>query len=68
MAYFAAEKFVAAADCKVVRGGETITLTVSAGVSTVAPSDRSLDDCVQRADAALYRAKANGRNCTESSE
>jgi diguanylate cyclase (GGDEF)-like protein len=66
-ARLAAEKLRrAATDCTVHRGGEVITCTVSAGVSTVAASDQAIDDCVQRADAALYRAKANGRNRTES--
>jgi diguanylate cyclase (GGDEF)-like protein len=66
-ARIAAEKLRrAAAACRVHRGDEVITFTVSVGVSTVAPSDQALDDCVQRADVALYRAKANGRNRTES--
>ncbi|WP_337997053.1 diguanylate cyclase [Oleispirillum naphthae] len=36
--------------------------TVSAGVAAFSPGD-SVDALLQRADAALYRAKAEGRNC-----
>ncbi|MFZ5876364.1 MAG: sensor domain-containing diguanylate cyclase [Nitrospirota bacterium] len=65
-AHLAAEKLRrAAAEASVRRDNDLITCTISAGVSTMAPSDRSIEDCVQRADAALYRAKANGRNRTE---
>ncbi len=43
-------------------------LTVSVGVTTVGPADLGADDAtwLARADAALYRAKANGRNRSES--
>ena len=37
-------------------------LTVSIGVATLDPAHRDLDDLVAEADAALYRAKAAGRN------
>jgi diguanylate cyclase (GGDEF)-like protein len=37
--------------------------TVSIGVATLTATDRSLDDLLNRADTALYRAKALGRNC-----
>ncbi len=42
-------------------------LTTSVGVTTIGPADLSADDAswLARADAALYRAKANGRNCAE---
>ena len=36
-------------------------VTASFGVAEVAPGE-SLDDCLKRADGALYRAKAQGRN------
>lgn len=37
-------------------------LTVSVGVATLAPVDEELEDILKRADAALYRAKAAGRD------
>jgi diguanylate cyclase (GGDEF)-like protein len=42
-------------------------LTISIGVTTLGPSDGSADDeaWLARADAALYRAKSNGRNRCE---
>jgi diguanylate cyclase (GGDEF)-like protein len=40
-------------------------LTISAGVAEVRAGDRSVGDWIARADAALYRAKANGRNCVD---
>lgn len=43
--------------------GGTMRLSISAGICACQPSDTSLDDVTRRADAALYRAKAAGRNC-----
>ncbi len=40
-------------------------ITTSIGVAVRAVSDRSYDDLLRRADHALYRAKANGRNRVE---
>lgn len=37
-------------------------LTASVGVATLLPDDRDLEDVLRRADAALYRVKAAGRN------
>ncbi|WP_413251135.1 GGDEF domain-containing protein [Shinella zoogloeoides] len=45
--------------------GEGIALTVSAGLAARATRDETYDDLLRRADAALYRAKANGRNRVE---
>lgn len=45
--------------------GRTLRITVSIGVSRLARTDSSADDALARADAALYRAKANGRNRVE---
>ena len=47
--------------------GSTIAFTVSGGVAAVLDSDRGLDDLIQRADEALYRAKAAGRDRIERS-
>jgi diguanylate cyclase (GGDEF)-like protein len=46
-----------------VVGGREIRLTVSIGISTFPAADiASADDFFARADAAMYRAKQNGRN------
>jgi diguanylate cyclase (GGDEF)-like protein len=41
---------------------EPLQVTVSIGVATLETSRRDLDDLIAAADAALYRAKAQGRN------
>jgi two-component system cell cycle response regulator len=38
------------------------SITVSIGVATAGPEDRTPDLLIERADKALYRAKRNGRN------
>ena len=43
-------------------GGVPLTVTASLGVAEVWPSDRSAEDALQRADAALYQAKRAGKN------
>jgi len=40
-------------------------ITASFGVTEISPHDLKFDDCLSRADAALYRAKHAGRNCVE---
>lgn len=40
----------------------TIRMTISLGASKSSKDDLSIDDVIQRADSALYRAKENGRN------
>ncbi len=44
-------------------GAVTLPVTVSAGVATTAAGDTDGVDLVTRADAALYQAKKQGRNC-----
>lgn len=45
----------------------SISLTASFGVAGITADDRSIDSVLARADKALYRAKAEGRNCIRSS-
>jgi len=40
----------------------SVQLTISAGICSCLPGDETLDDVTKRADAALYVAKAAGRN------
>lgn len=51
--------------CRDVRGlkPEGITVTASFGVTTMKDQDNSFDQLFNRADKAVYRAKADGRNC-----
>ena len=42
-----------------------LSITASFGVAAALPGDRSLEDLLGRADAALYRAKAGGRDRIE---
>jgi diguanylate cyclase (GGDEF)-like protein/PAS domain S-box-containing protein len=42
--------------------GQPLAVTLSVGVSLILPGDASLDAVLARADAALYQAKAAGRN------
>ena len=46
-------------------GGVPIKCTVSAGVATMEDGVADVDELIQRADAAMYAAKANGRNRVE---
>jgi len=43
----------------------SIVATISVGLADALPEQDTLDQLIQRADRALYRAKAKGRNCTE---
>ncbi|QDX82132.1 hypothetical protein B9N43_13290 [Denitratisoma sp. DHT3] len=45
--------------------GIAIPMTVSIGLTLLKPADVSLDNAISRADAALYRAKQQGRNRVE---
>lgn len=49
---------------KIQNNGHTVQTTVSLGVASSAQVDTgTLDDLIQISDQALYRAKADGRNC-----
>jgi diguanylate cyclase (GGDEF)-like protein len=62
-AVLAAERIrVSVARSVVSTGVGPVCATVSIGVAALEDSDRSLDDLLGRADGALYRAKALGRN------
>jgi diguanylate cyclase (GGDEF)-like protein len=49
----------------VTTSGEVLTVTASLGVAEVAPTDRVVEEVLQRADQALYRAKHRGRDRVE---
>jgi len=51
------------AEMKVVWKDQTVTITASFGVSGALPSEVDTQALIGRADAALYRAKDQGRNC-----
>jgi diguanylate cyclase len=52
------------AECPFHFRGERVTITLSAGISAFADTERS-EQVFERADQALYRAKRGGRNCVE---
>lgn len=47
----------------VIHGNLSIPVTVSAGIAEVQPSMQRYEHLIRAADQALYRAKADGRNC-----
>jgi len=53
------------ADSRLVFQEQEIGLHISIGVTQFKPGDLSIEDCLRRADHALYRAKENGRNRVE---
>lgn len=59
-------KHMAAAPVKTTAGD--IAITISLGVAEVFHSDQGANTVISRADAALYRAKAAGRNRVEAAE
>jgi diguanylate cyclase (GGDEF)-like protein len=63
-AFIAAERLrIAVERLSVFSGIRRIPVTVSIGISPITSKDRGVDDVLRRADRALYRAKAEGRNC-----
>lgn len=46
-------------------GTLALDMTASLGIATTSDRDEGVSELIQRADRALYRAKANGRNCVE---
>jgi len=48
-----------------LESGESVAVTISVGVTGYRPGDAELEAMVRRADVALYRAKAQGRNRVE---
>ena len=54
---------IAALDCSDIADG--LNLSISIGMAELRVEDATLQDLVGRADAALYRAKSNGRNRVE---
>ncbi|PIK71157.1 sensor domain-containing diguanylate cyclase, partial [Methylobacterium frigidaeris] len=53
---------VAARGAEIAHGGRAIAVTVSIGVATVSARDPDIQAAIARADAALYEAKARGRD------
>jgi two-component system chemotaxis family response regulator WspR len=53
-------------DCRDLRipvAGTELQFSCSVGGTTATPADQSMEQVLQRADAALYEAKRNGRSC-----
>ena len=51
------------ADARVIYGSEEVRVTVSVGVTVTRPGEIDTQNLLLRVDAALYRAKNEGRNC-----
>ncbi len=51
------------ADMAIQWTNEVVSITASIGVTTAMPSEVNTEALISRADAALYRAKDQGRNC-----
>ena len=53
------------AEQEVDLGGQRLRVQFSAGVTQLRDEDQSIEDCLRRADEAMYRAKQAGRNRVE---
>ncbi|GJE17910.1 putative diguanylate cyclase DgcQ [Methylobacterium marchantiae] len=53
---------LATACCALPIAGQTMRVTASIGVAMVEPGETDIEPAILRADAALYAAKAQGRN------
>jgi diguanylate cyclase (GGDEF)-like protein/PAS domain S-box-containing protein len=62
---FAERLRAAVARRKLTVGGKEIGCTISIGVASLRSADTQIEDCLRRADDALYRAKEGGRNRVE---
>jgi diguanylate cyclase (GGDEF)-like protein len=60
-----AAKLVAALSVPISFEGRELRISVSVGVCIAAPGQLDADALMKTVDAALYRAKARGRNCFE---
>jgi diguanylate cyclase (GGDEF)-like protein len=49
---------------RVETGGACLVATISVGLAEALPDQDTLEQLIRRADRAMYRAKAKGRNCT----
>ena len=56
---------VAVADTTLLLDGNEISYTISIGIAARQTDDKTAEDCLRRADRAMYRAKENGRNRIE---
>jgi diguanylate cyclase (GGDEF)-like protein len=50
------------AEARMAFGGKTFTMTISVGIAARLGTEQQIDEVIANADAALYRAKAAGRN------
>ena len=68
-AYARAERIRAsfAQDCRFIRDRQ-VNATVSGGVSVSIKSEQTIEELLEDSDAALYEAKAGGRNCIKRAE
>ena len=53
---------------KISAGGNTISVTLSIGIAGYPADGIDMESIIRKADDALYKAKANGRNCVVVSE
>ena len=51
------------AEARIIYGGEDVQVTVSTGATVTRPGEVDTHNLLLRVDAALYRAKNDGRNC-----